>query len=77
MKKARRKPEDELRPEYKRSDFGTPVRGKYAQRATAAPAAVYPVETYSQARLEELAKADRPTPAESARLAKTVKRRRR
>ena len=32
MKKASRKPTDELRPEYKRSDFGTLVRGKYAQR---------------------------------------------
>lgn len=25
---------DELRPEYKRSDFGTLVRGKYATRAS-------------------------------------------
>lgn len=33
MKKASRKPTDELRPEYKRSDFGTLVRGKYARRA--------------------------------------------
>ena len=33
MKKAERKPVDDLRPEYKRSDFGTLVRGKYAQRA--------------------------------------------
>jgi hypothetical protein len=33
MKKANRKPADDLRPEYKRSDFGTLVRGKYAQRA--------------------------------------------
>lgn len=32
MKKASRKPVDELRPEYKRSDFGTLVRGKYAGR---------------------------------------------
>jgi hypothetical protein len=32
MKKASRKVADELRPEYKRSDFGTLVRGKYAQR---------------------------------------------
>ncbi len=32
MKKASRKPTDELRPEYKRSDFGALVRGKYAQR---------------------------------------------
>ena len=36
MKKASRKPTDELRPEYKRSDFGTLVRGKYAQRAAEA-----------------------------------------
>jgi hypothetical protein len=36
MKKASRKPTDELRPEYKRSDFPTLVRGKYAQRATEA-----------------------------------------
>jgi len=33
MKKASHKSTDELRPEYKRSDFGTLVRGKYAQRA--------------------------------------------
>jgi len=32
MKKASRKPTCDLRPEYKRSDFGTLVRGKYAQR---------------------------------------------
>ncbi len=36
MKKASRKPADELRPEYKRSDFGTLVRGKYAPRAAQA-----------------------------------------
>ena len=36
MKKASRKPIDELRPEYKRSDFPTLVRGKYAQRVTEA-----------------------------------------
>ncbi|HBH01134.1 MAG TPA: hypothetical protein DDZ42_04295 [Candidatus Rokubacteria bacterium] len=32
MRKVSRKPTDELRPEYKRSDFGSLVRGKYAQR---------------------------------------------
>ncbi len=32
MKKVRPHRSDELRPEYKRSDFGTMVRGKYAQR---------------------------------------------
>ncbi len=32
MKKASRKATDELRPEYKRSDFGVLVRGKYAER---------------------------------------------
>ena len=32
MKKARKQDADELRPEYKRSDFGTLVRGKYAAR---------------------------------------------
>lgn len=36
MKKASRKTTDELRPEYKRSDFGTLVRGKYAMRAAQA-----------------------------------------
>lgn len=30
MRKARMKKSDELRPEYKRSDFGEIVRGKYA-----------------------------------------------
>ena len=34
MKKASRKPVDELRPEYKRSDFVTLVRGKYAARVS-------------------------------------------
>ena len=32
MKKASRKATDELRPEYKRSDFRVLVRGKYAER---------------------------------------------
>ena len=32
MKKAKTKPSDGLRPEYKRSDFGTLERGKYAVR---------------------------------------------
>ncbi len=32
MKKARKRTGDELRPEYKRSDFGELVRGKYAER---------------------------------------------
>jgi len=36
MKKASRKPTDELRPEYKRSDFGVLVRGKYAARVSEA-----------------------------------------
>ena len=35
MKKARRRGTDELRPEYKRSDFGQLVRGKYASRVAA------------------------------------------
>lgn len=33
MKRGSRKVGDELRPEYKRSDFGKLVRGKYAARA--------------------------------------------
>ena len=33
MRKASRKPTDELRPEYRRSDFGMLVRGKYARQA--------------------------------------------
>jgi len=32
MKKADRKADDELRPEYERSDFGELTRGKYAAR---------------------------------------------
>lgn len=36
MKKASRKSSDELRPEYKRSDFATLVRGKYAARVSEA-----------------------------------------
>jgi hypothetical protein len=32
MKKDKTTPEDELRPEYKRSDFGELVRGKYVER---------------------------------------------
>ncbi len=35
MKKASRKAVDELRTEYKRSDFGKLVRGKYAARLAA------------------------------------------
>jgi hypothetical protein len=35
MKKAEPKTDDELRPEYQRSDFGTMVRGKYAARMAA------------------------------------------
>ena len=41
------------------------------------PVRVYPVESYSEARLQEFAKADRMTPAESARLARALKRRKR
>lgn len=36
MKKASRKSPDELRQEYKRSDFGVLVRGKYAARVSEA-----------------------------------------
>jgi hypothetical protein len=36
MKKVRSKSVDDLRPEYKRSDFGGLVRGKYAARVTEA-----------------------------------------
>lgn len=36
MKKASRKAADDLRAEYKRSDFGALVRGKYAERAAGA-----------------------------------------
>ena len=32
MKKAKKLATDDLRPEYKRSDFGVLVRGKYIQR---------------------------------------------
>jgi len=35
MKKSKRKTSGELRAEYKRSDFGKLVRGKYAAKATA------------------------------------------
>ena len=35
MRKASRKATDELRAEYKRSDFGTLVRGKYAAKVAA------------------------------------------
>ena len=36
MRKASRKPTDDLRPDYKRSDFGALVRGKYAARVSEA-----------------------------------------
>ena len=36
MKKAKPSKRDELRPEYKRSDFGKMIRGKYASRISAA-----------------------------------------
>ena len=32
MKKASRRASEDLRPVYKRSDFGTLIRGKYSQR---------------------------------------------
>jgi len=32
MRKTKQPAADDLRPEYKRSDFGTLVRGKYVQR---------------------------------------------
>jgi hypothetical protein len=32
MKKAKKRQGDELRPEYKRADFGPMVRGKYVER---------------------------------------------
>jgi hypothetical protein len=35
MKKPEKVAADELRPEYKRSDFGTLVRGKYAEQLSA------------------------------------------
>jgi AbrB family looped-hinge helix DNA binding protein len=41
------------------------------------PAAVYPVEIYSEARVKEFEDADRLAPQEAARLAKALKRRRR
>ena len=41
------------------------------------PAAVYPVEVYSDARVREFEAANRTTAAESARVAKALKRRRR
>jgi hypothetical protein len=36
MKKVKSRMSDELRPEYKRSDFGEIVRGKYARRVSKA-----------------------------------------
>jgi hypothetical protein len=36
MKRASRKPAAELRPEYKRTDFGPLARGKYAHRVAEA-----------------------------------------
>lgn len=36
MKKAKAKTTDDLRPEYKREDFGTMERGRYAARLKAA-----------------------------------------
>jgi hypothetical protein len=35
MRKAKRAAADDLRPEYKRSDFGPMVRGKYYERVKA------------------------------------------
>jgi hypothetical protein len=35
MKKTKKMTSDELRPEYKRSDFGALVRGKYTERLKA------------------------------------------
>ena len=36
MKKVKSRMSDDLRPEYKRSDFGEMVRGKYARRVSKA-----------------------------------------
>jgi hypothetical protein len=40
MKKAKTAGADELRPEYKRSDFGVLVRGNYIERLRASPGVV-------------------------------------
>ena len=43
MKTTSRNAADDLRPEYRRSDFGTPVRGKYAQRVIEATNVASPI----------------------------------
>ena len=64
MKKAKGVAEDALRPEYKRSDFGTLVRGKYVARLQASSnvvvldpevAAVFPNAAAVNAALRSLA----------------------
>lgn len=41
------------------------------------PAAIYPIEVYSEARLREFEQSDRATPAEAASVARALKKKRR
>jgi hypothetical protein len=85
MKKAERKPVDDLRPEYKRSDFGTLVRGKHAQRAIEASnvavlepqvARAFPNDRAVNAALRGVLRARKRTARPAARTTRTRRERR-
>ena len=85
MRKASRKPADELRPEYKRSDFGTLVRGKYASRVAEASnvvvlepqvARVFPNDQAVNRALLELIKGRKGTSRSTLRSTRTRRERR-
>lgn len=76
MKKTKRKVTDELRTEYKRSDFGNLVRGKYAERVAAETnivvlepdvAKAFPNDNAVNEALRGLLEGDAPTSRETPR----------
>jgi hypothetical protein len=85
MKKASRKTTDELRPEYKRSDFGRLLRGKYAQRVDEATNVVvldpelskaFPNDRAVNKALRALLRKRKTAPSPTKRAAPTRRRRR-
>ena len=84
MKRAKRKASDELRPEYKRSDFKTLVRGKYATRVKEASnvvvlepqvARAFPNDKAVNAALRELLRGKKGPASPRTRSTRTVRKR--
>jgi Xaa-Pro aminopeptidase len=84
MKKASRKSSDELRPEYKRSDFETLVRGKYAARVSEASnvvvlepqvARAFPNDKAVNTALRKLLRGKKQTARPTARSTRTARKR--